>query len=64
MGKPLDFCLTATAHTAQDLASGTCALQNKLTGGAVACPVSGSCESVLNSDYATVFGVPLSLLGE
>ena len=39
-------------------------LQNKLLGGPVACPVSGSCDSVLNSDYSQVFGLPLSLLGE
>ena len=29
----------------------------------MACPVSGSCDSVLNSDYSSVFGLPLSLLG-
>lgn len=29
----------------------------------VVCPTTGSCETVLSSDYATVFGLPLSLLG-
>jgi uncharacterized membrane protein len=39
----------------------------KLTGGDVACSVeaarSGGCSDVLNSPYATVFGLPLSLFG-
>lgn len=34
----------------------------KLTGGSAACPTSG-CEQVLSSPYATVFGLPLTLLG-
>lgn len=40
---------------------------NKLTGGSVACTVeaaqSGGCSDVLNSPYAMVFGLPLSLFG-
>jgi uncharacterized membrane protein/glutaredoxin len=35
---------------------------SKLSGGKVACPVSG-CDQVLSSSYATVFGQPLSLFG-
>ena len=35
----------------------------KVTGAPVVCLASGGCGSVLNSDYATVFGIPLSLLG-
>ncbi|MBD0336842.1 MAG: vitamin K epoxide reductase family protein, partial [Cyanobacteria bacterium Co-bin13] len=35
---------------------------SKLTGNAVACPVEG-CDRVLNSPYATVFGLPLPLFG-
>ncbi|PSB04437.1 vitamin K epoxide reductase family protein [Merismopedia glauca] len=35
---------------------------SKLSGGNVACPVSG-CETVLSSQYATVFGQPLPLFG-
>jgi uncharacterized membrane protein/glutaredoxin len=34
----------------------------KLLGGAAACPA-GGCDQVLTSDYAYVFGVPLSLFG-
>ncbi len=34
----------------------------KLTAGSVACPT-GGCDKVLNSPYATVFGLPLSLFG-
>jgi uncharacterized membrane protein len=39
--------------------------QVKLTSADVACPISGGgCDAVLNSDYATLFGVlPLPLLG-
>lgn len=36
---------------------------SKLSGAPVVCLASGGCSSVLNSDYATVFGIPLSLLG-
>ena len=36
---------------------------SKLSGAPVVCLASGGCGSVLNSDYATIFGVPLSLLG-
>ena len=36
---------------------------SKLSGAPVVCLASGGCGSVLNSEYATVFGVPLSLLG-
>ncbi|MBD0267523.1 MAG: vitamin K epoxide reductase family protein [Cyanobacteria bacterium Co-bin8] len=35
---------------------------SKLTGNVVACPVEG-CDRVLNSPYATVFGLPLPLFG-
>jgi len=36
----------------------------KLNGGPVSCPLGGtSCNDVLNSEYGTVFGVPLSLVG-
>eukprot|EP00249_Psilotum_nudum_P017190 c26201_g1_i1 orf=520-1713(-) len=36
----------------------------KLSGGAVSCPIGGSsCNYVLNSDYAMVFGIPLSMVG-
>jgi uncharacterized membrane protein/glutaredoxin len=34
----------------------------KLTGGSAACPTTG-CEQVLNSRYATVFGLPLTIFG-
>ncbi len=34
----------------------------KLTGGTVTCPVAG-CEQVLESPYATIFGLPLALFG-
>lgn len=34
----------------------------KLTGGSAACPTQG-CNQVLNSPYATVFGLPLTLFG-
>ncbi|MDQ3816602.1 MAG: vitamin K epoxide reductase family protein [Acidobacteriota bacterium] len=33
------------------------------SGGIVPCSVTGSCEQVLNSSYATVAGVPLAALG-
>lgn len=36
---------------------------SKLSGAPVVCLASGGCGSVLNSEYATVFGIPLSLLG-
>lgn len=36
---------------------------SKLSGAPVVCLASGGCGSVLNSEYATVFGVPLSFLG-
>ncbi|KAG0593172.1 hypothetical protein KC19_1G308800 [Ceratodon purpureus] len=36
----------------------------KLYGGPVSCPLGGTgCDDVLNSEYGTVFGVPLSLVG-
>jgi uncharacterized membrane protein len=35
----------------------------KLTAFDVACPVSGACSSVLSSPYASLFGLPLPLLG-
>lgn len=41
-----------------------CMVQEKLTGGEVACPASGSCETILSSGYATVLGIPLSLIGK
>ncbi|MEB3339222.1 vitamin K epoxide reductase family protein [Okeania sp.] len=34
----------------------------KLTGGTVVCPVDG-CDNVLNSEYATILGLPLALFG-
>ena len=30
----------------------------------MACPASGSCETILSSGYATVLGIPLSLIGQ
>ena len=36
---------------------------SKLSGAPVVCLASGGCGSVLNSEYATVFGIPLSALG-
>lgn len=39
-------------------------MQEKVTGGEVACPASGSCETILSSGYATVLGIPLSLIGD
>ena len=36
---------------------------SKLSGAPVVCLASGGCGSVLNSEYATIFGIPLSLLG-
>ena len=36
---------------------------SKLSGAPVVCLASGGCGSVLNSEYATVFGIPLSFLG-
>ena len=27
------------------------------------CPLGGGCSTVLSSDYATVFGIPLTLVG-
>lgn len=38
--------------------------QERLSGGSVVCPASGSCETILSSEYASIFGIPLSLLGE
>ncbi|KAK9866288.1 hypothetical protein WJX84_007719 [Apatococcus fuscideae] len=35
----------------------------KLTEGGVVCPLGGGCSTVLSSDYATVFGIPLTLVG-
>ena len=35
-----------------------------MRGGNVACPASGSCETILSSGYASVFGIPLSLFGK
>jgi len=35
----------------------------KLTASEVACPITGACSSVLSSPYATLFGLPLPLLG-
>jgi len=37
--------------------------QSKLLNTQVVCPASGSCDTVLTSGYADVFGVPLSLFG-
>ena len=50
------LALGGTALTAYLTAS-------KLSGAPVVCLASGGCGSVLNSDYATIFGLPLSLLG-
>jgi uncharacterized membrane protein len=49
-------------HRTQALAPPLSILQVKLTGATVTCPLSG-CESVLNSSYSELFGVPLSLFG-
>ena len=38
-------------------------LQSKLLAAPVACPLSGSCDTVLSSGYAELFGVPLSAFG-
>ena len=40
-----------------------CHAQSKLLNAPVTCPTSGSCDTVLNSGYASVFGLPLPLLG-
>ncbi len=37
--------------------------QSKLLNTQVVCPASGTCDTVLTSGYADVFGVPLSLFG-
>jgi hypothetical protein len=37
--------------------------QSKLLQAPVTCPTAGSCDTVLNSGYASVFGLPLPLLG-
>lgn len=34
-----------------------------MTGGIVPCTITGGCEQVLNSSYATIWGTPLALLG-
>jgi len=39
-------------------------VQSKLLAAPVACPLSGSCDTVLSSGYAELFGVPLSAFGE
>ena len=44
--------------------SRACAVQSKLLNAPITCPTSGSCDAVLNSGYASVFGLPLPLLGE
>ena len=38
-------------------------MQSKLFNAPVACPIEGGCDSVLNSDYAQLFGIPLSAFG-
>ena len=38
-------------------------LQSKLLSAPVSCPTSGSCDTVLSSGYASIFAVPLPLLG-
>jgi hypothetical protein len=38
-------------------------VQSKLLAAPVACPLSGSCDTVLSSGYAELFGVPLSAFG-
>ena len=38
-------------------------MQSKLFNAQVACPIEGGCDSVLNSDYAQLFGIPLSAFG-
>jgi len=62
----------AASACATNLQTGTCpkevlrildGVQVKITGGEVACPASGSCDTILSSGYATVLGIPLSLLG-
>ena len=37
--------------------------QSKLLAAPVACPAGGSCETVLSSGYAELFGIPLSAFG-
>src|SRR5205085_10489912 len=35
----------------------------RITGGPVACPVGGGCETVQSSAYALFFGVPVAFIG-
>jgi uncharacterized membrane protein len=35
----------------------------RLTGGALACPVGGGCETVQSSSYAVLFGIPVAFIG-
>ena len=65
-------CACMTEHTGQQQHSSVhpptsaicmCPAQSKLLNAPVTCPTSGSCDTVLNSGYASVFGLPLPLLG-
>src|SRR5215212_1038885 len=35
----------------------------RITGGPIACPVGGGCETVQSSSYALLFGVPVAFIG-
>lgn len=61
-GPEVPYKFIAALAAAGAAITGYLALE-KITGGEVACPASGSCETILSSGYATVLGIPLSLLG-
>lgn len=45
------------------LADATYLTVSHYTGGSVECSITHGCEQVLTSEYATIYGVPLALLG-
>jgi uncharacterized membrane protein len=60
---PFPFAPVAVLASLGALETGYLAV-TKLLGGAVACPLSGGCASVLTSDYASLWGtIPLSAVG-